>query len=155
MIGLRALTAASLTRTNTPVEEIPQSITILPRQVLEDQQVPSVAVALRNASGVVPAPGLLTPAFDPTTIRGFSSEQLLDGFSQSYNPGDREGTINIERIEVLKGTSGLLFGGGSGAPTGGIINLISKQPEAKRFAETGLTGAPKARSARSLTSTNR
>jgi iron complex outermembrane receptor protein len=72
-----------------------------------------------------------------TLVRGFRAEQLIDGFTQYYNPGDRESTVNIEHIEVLKGSNAVLYSGGSGAPVGGVINVISKLPQAKAFAEAG------------------
>ncbi|MFO0687844.1 MAG: TonB-dependent siderophore receptor [Myxococcota bacterium] len=130
---------SSPTRTATPIEEIPQSITVIPRDLLDDQQVVTIAEALRNSSSVVASNPLLTPAFDNTRIRGFPAEQLVDGFTQYYNPGDRDSTVNIERIEVLKGTNGLLYGGGSGSPVGGVVNIVSKKPTDETAGEVGLT----------------
>lgn len=117
------------TRTFTPIEEIPQSISVITRRLIDDQQVNTIAEALRNVSGVVINNDRLTPAFDNTRIRGFSAEQTIDGFTQYYNPGDRDSTVNIAHIEVLKGTNGLLYGGGSGSPVGGLIHIVTKRPQ--------------------------
>lgn len=137
--GYRATTVDGATRTRTPIEAIPQSVSVIPRRVIDDQQAPSVSHALRNASGVIANNPLSTPAFDTTRVRGFRAEQLLDGFSQYYNPGDRESTVGIERIEVLKGANGILYGGGSGTPVGGLVNIVSKRPEQRRFGEFGIS----------------
>lgn len=117
--------------------EIPQSVQAFRRSLLEDQQNITLSEALVNVSGVVPRHGLYMPATEGTLIRGFSAEQLVDGFTQYYNPGDRESIVNVERVEVLKGSNAVLYGGGSGSPVGGVINLVSKQPQPEAFGEAG------------------
>jgi iron complex outermembrane receptor protein len=134
------LNSTSATRTDTPLKEIPQSIQVLPRQLIDDQQSVTVSEALRNVSGFVPENAFGTPAFDSTLLRGFDAEQLIDGFTQYYNPGDREGTINIDRIEVLKGANAVLYSGGSGAPLGGVVNIVSKLPTATAAGQLGVRG---------------
>ncbi len=134
----RVTSILSATRTDTPLREIPQSVQALPRQLLDDQQNLTIGESLRNVSGVTVAPAVLTPSFDFTRIRGFRAEQLLDGFTQYYNPGDRESLVNVERIEVLKGANGLLYGGGSGSPAGGLVNIVSKLPHAGAEYEVGI-----------------
>ena len=130
--------SSSATRTDTPVKEIPQSIQVIPRQLIDDQQNVTISEALKNVSGVVTNDEFSTPAFEPTRIRGFAAEQLVDGVSQYYNAGDRESLINIEKIEVLKGSNAVLFSGGAGAPVGGVVNITSKLPQAKAFGELGV-----------------
>lgn len=127
----------SATRTDTPLMQTPQSIQVINRSVIDDQQNITVSESLRNVSGVIPTNPMFTPAVDATRIRGFASEQLLDGFTQYYAPGDRESTINVQRIEVLKGSNGILYSGGSGSPVGGVVNIVSKLPTAKAFGEVG------------------
>ncbi len=118
----------SSTRTSTAVKNTPQSIHFINHNLLNDQGSLSVTESLRNISGVSTGSSQLTPSFDFTRIRGFPAEQLLDGFTQYYNVGDRESLVNIERIEVLKGSNALLYGGGSGSPAGGLVNIVSKLP---------------------------
>lgn len=130
--------SSSATRTKTPIKEIPQSIVVINRNVINDQQSVTLSDALRNVSGVRANNEFSTPAFDSTLVRGFAAEQLLDGYTQYYNPGDREGLINVERIEVLKGSNAVLYSGGSGAPVGGVINIVSKKPTAKAAGEIGI-----------------
>ncbi|MEP3244970.1 MAG: TonB-dependent siderophore receptor [Sneathiella sp.] len=136
--GYVAPTADGATRTRTPIQEIPQSISVIPRTVLNDQQSLGVSESLRNVSGVQANNQLSTPASDSTRIRGFGAEQLLDGFTQYYNPADRESIVGTERVEVLKGANGVLYGGGSGTPVGGVVNIVSRKPEAEAFAEAGI-----------------
>lgn len=128
----------SATRTDTPIKQIPQSVHVIPRQLIDDQQNITISESLNNVSSVVPNYELSSPAFETTLIRGFAAEQLLDGFTQFYNPGDRESLINIDRLEVLKGSNAVLFSGGSGSPVGGVINIISKLPQPEMFGEVGI-----------------
>ncbi|MDT4328343.1 TonB-dependent siderophore receptor [Methylomonas sp. MED-D] len=127
----------SATLTDTPVRRIPQTVAGVTRDLLDDQQAVTVSEALSNVSGVVARNPLYSPVLEGTLIRGFPSEQLLDGFTQYYNPGDRESTINVASLEVLKGSNALLYAGGSGAPVGGVVNLISKQARPEAFGEFG------------------
>lgn len=134
----RASHAITATRTDTPVMQIPQSLQTIKRSLLDDQQNVTLTETLSNVSGLVPHQVLFTPVVESTLIRGFRAEQLLDGFTQYYGPGDRESTVNLERIEVLKGSNAVLYGGGSGSPAGGTINLVSKLPQAQAATEIGL-----------------
>lgn len=137
--GYRALSTMSATKTATPIEQIPQSIGIVPRSVLNDQGALTVADAVRNVSGVQPTNVLQTPAYDSTLIRGFPAEQWLDGMTVYYNVGARDSLVNTERLEVLKGPAAVLYGGGAGAPVGGAINVISKLPTNQASGEVGIT----------------
>ncbi len=128
----------SATRTSMAIQHIPQSIQALPEQLILDQQSLTISESLRNVSGVSVAPMMLTPSFDYTRIRGLHSEQLLDGFTQYYNPGDRESLVNVAHIEVLKGSNALLYGGGSGSPAGGLVNIVSKMPHSENHYKFGL-----------------
>lgn len=137
--GYESLTADSATKTRTLLKEIPKSIQVINREIMDDQNVQSISEALHNSSGVVTNNPLTTPGWDGTLVRGFAAEQLQDGTSLIYNSGDRESTINIERIEVLKGPNAILYGGNSGTPVGGSVNLISKMPESTQFTQLGTT----------------
>jgi iron complex outermembrane receptor protein len=137
--GYQALTADSATKTRTPLKKIPQSIQVVPKKLMEDQQVQSVSEALKNVSGVVGNDSRVTPAWESTLVRGFAAEHLQDGANLNYNAGDRESTINIERIEVLKGPTAVLYGGNSGTPIGGAVNLVSKMPHSQKMGKVGVT----------------
>ncbi|PMB30724.1 TonB-dependent siderophore receptor [Fischerella thermalis CCMEE 5319] len=118
--------ASTATRTNTPLRDIPQSIQVVPQQVLQDQQVTRLSEALRNTPGV--ARGGITPRFtfvEDALIRGFDANYLVNGLSSLTDFAPIFEASNIERVEVLRGPSSVLYGRGF---TGGIVNLVTKQP---------------------------
>ena len=125
------------TKTNTPIKEVPQSIQVIPQAIMVSQQNLSISESLHNVSGVVARNSLYSPVMEGTVIRGFASEQLVDGFTQYYNAGDRESMVNIDKLEVLKGSNSVLYGGGSGSPVGGVVNILSKLPKESAFKEMG------------------
>lgn len=135
--GYRALTSTSSTKTETPIERIPQAVAVVPRAVLDDQQPLGQMDALRNISAVSPmsANTFIGYAYK---VRGFPADRYVDGLPNYYDGGDNTSLVNTERIEVLKGPAGILYQGGIG-PVGGIINTVSKWPTENRFAEIGFT----------------
>lgn len=135
----RVKQTSSATRTDTPLKAVPQSIQVINRQLIDDQQTILLSDALQNVSGVVARSALFSPVIEGTLIRGFRAEQLIDGFTQYYNPGDRESSVNVERVEVLKGANAIFYSGGSGSAVGGVINVVSKLPHAKAAREFGFT----------------
>lgn len=138
----RALTAKSVTKTDTPIEQIPQNIQVIPRTIIESQASVSISEAVRNVSNVQPLDSRVIGNVEQSAvkIRGFGAEQWIDGYAGNlFGAGDREGLVNVERIEVLKGPNALLYGGGAGAPLGGVINVISKLPTENPSYEIGGT----------------
>lgn len=127
--------ATTATRTDTPLRDIPQSIQVVPEQVLDEQQVVRIDEALRNVSGVTfRGIDTQTRGFD-FSIRGFEDAPVLrDGFRTYINQPFPE-VANLERIEVLKGPASVLFGE---IQPGGAINLVAKKPLAEPFAEVEL-----------------
>nr|WP_242018659.1 MULTISPECIES: TonB-dependent siderophore receptor [unclassified Synechocystis] len=118
--------ASTATGLDTPLLDIPQSIQVVPQQVLQDRNVTELGPALQTVPGVSPAGGRGTSVFGPGfLIRGFPVNNSIfrDGIPyQSLAPLN---TTDIEQIEVLKGPSSIVFGAGE---PGGSINLISKKP---------------------------
>jgi iron complex outermembrane receptor protein len=114
--------ATTATRTDTPLRDIPQSIQVVPREVIEDQQITRISDATRNVSSVSPQTDF-GGAFDSLTIRGFTNFNILrNGFkTQNFYI---DGT-NIEQVEVLKGPASVLYGQ---FEPGGIVNYVTKQP---------------------------
>jgi catecholate siderophore receptor len=109
-----------------PLVSTPQSITEVPRQLMDDQGVSTMRDALRNVPGVSLAAGEGAQQGDNLSIRGFNAQNdfFLDDvrdFGSYYRD-----PFNLETIEVLKGPASVLFGRGS---TGGAINQVSKQPQ--------------------------
>ena len=138
--GIRALSASASTRTDTPIERLPQSIQVIPRQLIDQQAVTTISEAVQNVSNVQPANtlGIANTDIAPLRIRGFPAEQWRDGLVTLYDAGDRDGIVNVERIEVLKGPSAVLYGAGVGSPLGGVVNVVSKLPRNDTFAQTGV-----------------
>jgi iron complex outermembrane receptor protein len=134
--GYRALTSVAATRTGTPIEQIPQSVAVIPRAVIDDQQPVTQADAFRNVSAVtaMPANQFLGFAYK---VRGFPADRYVDGLPNYEDGGDFVSLVNVERIEVLKGPGGLLYQGGLG-PVGGIIDVVSKLPIASPAAQAGV-----------------
>ncbi len=124
----RASNATTATRTDTPIRDIPQSIQVIPRQVLKDQQVNRVEDAVRNISGVTKGQGF-GGSGDGFIIRGFPTTNILrDGFKGSDFTSAFSTipeTSILERIEVLKGPASILYGN---IEPGGVINLVKKKP---------------------------
>ena len=119
----------SATRTNTPILNSSQSIQVVPQQVLEDQQVIRLDEALRNVSGVTFGGTDLGRSLQ-FSIRGFDEAPIIrNGFRQFGGDIVAE-TANLERIEVLKGPSSILFGE---IEPGGLINLVTKKPTRATF----------------------
>jgi iron complex outermembrane receptor protein len=135
--GYEALTATTATRTATPIERIPQSVAVVPRAVIDDQQALTVSEALRNVASVGGIPPLRPYGVD-YKVRGFPAERYLDGLSNYNDAGDYTSLVNVERIEVLKGPGGLFYQGGLGV-LGGVINTVSKLPVATPQYQAGLT----------------
>lgn len=124
--------ATTATRTDTPLIEIPQSIQVIPEEVLEDQQVIRLNDALRNAPSVVQS-NTFGGGREIFAIRGFDGSTVLrDGFRVSESSSGLQETANLEQIEVLRGPASILYGN---VEPGGIINLVTKQPLATPFAE--------------------
>jgi iron complex outermembrane recepter protein len=127
--GYNPSSASTATRTDTPLRDIPQSIQVVPRQVIEDRQVTRVGDALENVSGVTNA-GLFNNYLDYIWLRGFRTDLgnfFRDGVRlNSYFIGfGTEDPANLERIEVLKGPASVLFGA---VEPGGVINFITESP---------------------------
>jgi iron complex outermembrane recepter protein len=112
------------------IRDIPQSIQIVPQEVLRDQNVNSLDEALRNVSGVTTNYGPNYSGEAAYYIRGFFTTNRNGG--SFLRNGLREGgdipqdfTPNIERIEALLGPASVLYGN---ANPGGTINIVTKQP---------------------------
>jgi catecholate siderophore receptor len=120
--GLRPLLGAKIPLT---VKDTPQSVNVVPLQVLQAQAATRLEDALRNVPGVTLNAGEGAARGDTINIRGFSA------FNDFFLDGVRDAAIyvrdpfNLQSIEVLKGPSATLFGRGS---TGGVVNQVSKAP---------------------------
>lgn len=129
--------ASTATGTDTPLIDIPQSIQVVPREVIEDRNVRELEGALETVPGVSPSGGRGTSVFGPgILIRGFAANESIFRDGIPFFSLAPIGTSDIERIEVLKGPASVLFGDGE---PGGIINLIPKKPLSEPFHEFSFT----------------
>ena len=117
-------------------KDIPQSLTIVNEKLIHDQGADSMKDALRNVPGITFEAGEGGRIGDNIRLRGFSvvGDIYLDGIRDiaQYN----RDVFNYERVEVLRGSSSMLFGRGS---TGGVVNQVSKQPELYQQNEVNVT----------------
>ena len=126
------------TKTDTPLRETPQSITVVTADRVTDQGALTVQESLRYV------PGVFADAYGPDSrgdyprIRGQDPNIYLDGTrvvnTFTFNEW-RPDPYTLERIEVLRGPASVLYGDTS---TAGLLNLISKRPQAESFNEIGV-----------------
>jgi catecholate siderophore receptor len=108
-----------------PLFEVPQTISVVPQQVLQDQGTTTLRDALRNVAGISLAAGEGGAQGDNLTIRGFTARNdiFLDGM-RDFGSYYRD-SFNYEEVDVLQGPTSVTFGRGS---TGGVVNQESKVP---------------------------
>ncbi|RVV99993.1 TonB-dependent siderophore receptor [Mesobaculum littorinae] len=116
--------------TPTPLNEIPQSVTVIGSEALEARNVTTVGEALRYSAGVFSEVYGDDGDYDWHFIRGFQSDQtgvFWDGVQNlSYGFGSLYvDPYTLERIEVLRGPASVLYGGSN---PGGVLNYVSKRP---------------------------
>jgi iron complex outermembrane recepter protein len=109
-------------KTQTPVKDIPQSISTVTKELIHDKMEFSLKNAMDEVAGVSQYSG-----FDEYTIRGFRAENSRDinglrGYNSTYTSAM---LVNIERVEVIKGPTATLYGN---CDPGGTINLVTKKP---------------------------
>ncbi|PIK73588.1 TonB-dependent siderophore receptor, partial [Methylobacterium frigidaeris] len=123
-VGYLTRRTASATRTDTPLINTPQSVTVVTQAQIRDQGFQSLTEAIRYVPGVIPHQG--EGNRDDVVIRGQRSN------ADFYVNGIRDDVqyfrdlYNIERIEVLKGPNAMIFGRGGG---GGVINRVLKEAD--------------------------
>jgi catecholate siderophore receptor len=123
-VGYNASTT-TVGKTTQAVKDIPQAITIVPKELIQDKNNDNLKDALRNVAGMTFNAGEGGRIGDNMNLRGFYSfgDLYMDGIRDTaqYN---RE-TFNLEQIDVLRGSGSMLFGRGQ---AGGVINQVTKTP---------------------------
>ncbi len=119
--GYRTIETTSGTKTNTPILNVPQAISVVTEQQLRDQQILSIADLVRYIPGVSAGQG--EGHRDQITLRGNNStaDFFVDGLRDDVQYF--RSFYNIERVEVHKGPNAMVFGRGGG---GGVLNRVSK-----------------------------
>ncbi len=121
--GYQAKRSSTATKTDTPLIDVPQSVSVVTQEQMSDQSVQSMSDAVRYVPGVTASQG--EGNRDALNFRGSgvtTGDFYLDGMRddvQTYRD-----FYNTDRIEVLKGPNGMVFGRGA---SGGAINRVSKE----------------------------
>lgn len=124
--GYRATRTTSATRTDTPIREIPQSISVVPRQVAEDTAATRVEDLLGYAGGVTRQNNFGGQTLFNYAVRGFTTGEFYrNGFPVNRGYQSTPDIATIERVEVLRGPASLLYGRGD---PGGTFNIVTRQP---------------------------
>ncbi|WP_113342426.1 TonB-dependent siderophore receptor [Brucella intermedia] len=142
--GYIAEHSRAATKSDVPIREVPQSISVVTRDNMNDRAVQSVSEAMLYSANVNAQRYGADVRSDYFTVRGFPADLYLDGLripqiaSQS---GGYSGFVvepySLESVEILRGPSSALFGQSN---VGGIVNMVSKQPQAEASHEIYLRG---------------
>jgi iron complex outermembrane receptor protein len=132
-------TGTTATKLDLPLLDIPQSIQVIPKEVIQDRQVTRLNELTDNVSGVQRVPGYGGLSSVGTRIRGFTLqfENLRNGFRDFGYQSPRD-VANVERVEILKGPASVLYGGGVTAFSG-VVNTVTKKPSEQPFRQVGMT----------------
>ncbi|MEB2514342.1 TonB-dependent receptor [Pseudomonas sp. YuFO20] len=129
---------SSVMRTSTPLQEIPQTVNVVPAQVIRDQAPRNLDDALANVSGITQG-NTLGSTQDSVMTRGFGDNRngsiMRDGMPLVQGRGMN---ATVDRVEVLKGPASLLYGI---QDPGGVVNMVSKQPQLDPYNALTLRGS--------------
>jgi iron complex outermembrane recepter protein len=126
------------TKSGIPIAKVPQSVQIVTAEEIIEQGARSVGDILRSVPSANPGFSRVGPyqSFS-LRIRGFLADQMRNGIRQRYfEDVDASALSNIERAEVLKGPSGVLYGQSA---VGGSVSVVTKQPQETTFASVAIT----------------
>ncbi|MEM6162244.1 ferrichrome porin FhuA [Erwinia sp. P6884] len=134
---IAAKRSATGTKTDTPIEKNPQSVSVVTQEEMALHQVSSVKSAFNYAPGVLTGNRGSSDVIDALSIRGFSetnTNQYLDGLKLQ---GDNYSEFAIdpyflERAELLRGPASVLYGKSN---PGGVVVLVSKRPTTETLRE--------------------
>jgi catecholate siderophore receptor len=128
--GAAPVISTALPKYQQPLEDTPQTIDVVPRQIIEQQASTTLRDTLRNVAGISLAAGEGGSQGDNLTIRGFTARNdlFIDGM-RDFGSYYRD-PFNTQEVEVLQGPSSVTFGRGS---TGGVVNQASKTPGLNHF----------------------
>jgi iron complex outermembrane recepter protein len=135
--GYVAESTSTGTKTNTPLREIPQSVSVVTRDQIEDRGAQTLNDTIGYSAGVAPSPFGLDTRFDQFMIRGF--DQNTTGV---YRDGLRLPTVSftgfriepygVDHIDIMRGPTSTLYGLNN---PGGLVNVVSKMPTEAAFGE--------------------
>ncbi|MFJ7005491.1 TonB-dependent siderophore receptor [Pseudomonas putida] len=124
--GYKASRSASATRTDTALHETPQSVSVVPKDVLQDTGATRLQDGLDYAGGVGRANNFGGQGLTTFTVRGFTTGEFYrNGFPINRGYPNAPDANTVERLEVIRGPATSLYGRGD---PGGTFNVVSKQP---------------------------
>lgn len=132
-----ATRASTATKTDTALVETPQAISVVTAAQVADRGAQTMQEALRYTAGVVSEAYGLDTRQDQPVVRGFYATQYRDGMRTlfGYSLIPRAEVFTLERTELLRGPSSVLYGQGS---TGGVVNMVSKRPQTEAGGEVAV-----------------
>lgn len=119
-------------KSGIPIDRLPQSVQIVTADEIIESGARSIGDLLRGVPGANAGSSRVS-AYQSFTlkVRGFLADQMRNGIRQRYYEDvDASALSNIERVEVLKGPSGVLYGQSA---VGGIISIVTRRPQAEPF----------------------
>jgi len=129
---------SSVMRSSASLQEVPQTVNVIPAQVIRDQAPRNLDDALANVSGITQG-NTLGSTQDSVMTRGFGDNRngsiMRDGMPIVQGRGMN---ATVDRVEVLKGPASLLYGI---QDPGGVVNLVSKKPELTQYNALTLRGS--------------
>ncbi|AUH66494.1 TonB-dependent siderophore receptor [Paracoccus zhejiangensis] len=126
------------TKTDTPIAEMQQSVSVITTSQIEAQGAENLGQALGYSAGILAEPFGTDPRFDTPYIRGFKADsaQYVNGLRQGrYFGAVGQELYGMQQIEVVRGPSSSLYGAGSPL---GVINMVQKRANFTEASEIGL-----------------
>lgn len=131
-----ATETTSGTKTDIPLIETPQSVSVITHDEIELLQIQNLEQATRYTAGIISGSYGGDDRFDWLTLRGFTPTEYLDGLrlptAAVAEAQSRLDVYALEQVEILKGPSSALYGQ---VPPGGLVNMVSKRPSAVESGE--------------------
>jgi len=133
--GYVAPVVRSATKTETPLQDLPQSVTVITRQLMQDQLMTGIGDVVRYVPGITLHQGENNR--DQIIVRGNSSSAdfFVDGVRDDV-PYYRD-LYNLDRVEALKGPNAMIFGRGG---AGGVVNRVTKEAGFLSLREASVQG---------------
>ncbi|WP_050981399.1 TonB-dependent siderophore receptor [Rhodanobacter spathiphylli] len=128
----------SVTKTDTPITEIPQSVSVITDEQMSLRGIQGIEEAVWYTAGAQGGGYGPDSRSDWLLVRGFTPARYMDGLAVAEGSGTgitRIEPYGLERLEVLKGPSSVVYGA---MPPGGMVNMVSKRPTEQPLHEVGV-----------------
>jgi iron complex outermembrane receptor protein len=125
--GYRATRTSSATRTDTDLQEVPQSVSVISHKVLQDADVTRLQDALDYGGGIGRANNFGGQGLTTYTVRGFTTGEFYrNGFPVNRGYPNAPDANTIDHVDILRGPAATMYGR---SDPGGTFNVVTKQPE--------------------------